>query len=84
MQTKLAALQNQNNWSLVPTSQNHLPIASKRVLHIKSDGSIEGYKVYLVTKRFNQQEGLNYHEIFALVSKLPNVRCPLAVVAIRK
>ncbi|KAJ9557773.1 hypothetical protein OSB04_012387 [Centaurea solstitialis] len=47
----------------------------------KSNGEVERYKARLVSKRFTQMEGVDYHETFALVAKLITVRTLLAVTA---
>jgi hypothetical protein len=36
---------------------------------MKADGTIEKYKAILVLKRFEQQEGINYFDIYSLVSR---------------
>lgn len=45
----------------------------------KSDGYVERYKARLVAKWYNQIEGLDYFDIFALVAKLSNFLVLLAI-----
>lgn len=43
--------------------------------------AVERYKVRIVDKGFNQQEGLDYTKTFSLVAKMVIVRLALAFVA---
>ena len=46
----------------------------------RSDGSIEHYKTRLVAKGFTQENGIDYEETFASVTRISSV-CALLVVA---
>lgn len=48
----------------------------------KVDGSIDGYKVRLVSKGYSQVEGIDFHEIFSPVVKLVSIRTVLALTAL--
>ncbi|GJS88450.1 putative RNA-directed DNA polymerase [Tanacetum coccineum] len=68
------------------TSTEYLPeekqaIDSKWVYKIKlrQNGEVEKYKAHLVTKGFNQMERVDYHDTFALVTKLVTVRSLLEI-----
>lgn len=47
----------------------------------KVDESIDRYKVRLVTKRYTQTYGVNYHETFSPVAKLDKIRVRLSLAA---
>lgn len=63
MDVELAVLKQTEEFSLVPPNVNHQLIGSKWIFGIKYKcyHSIERYKIYLVSKEFAQQEGLDYH-----------------------
>uniref|UniRef100_A0A2N9ILI1 Reverse transcriptase Ty1/copia-type domain-containing protein n=1 Tax=Fagus sylvatica TaxID=28930 RepID=A0A2N9ILI1_FAGSY len=85
MQTKLAALEANNTWTLQPLPPGKVPIGSKWVFKVKlrSDGSLERYKVRLVAKGYNQQEGFDYFETFSPIAKFVTVRSLLAIAAMK-
>jgi Reverse transcriptase (RNA-dependent DNA polymerase) len=58
-------------------------VGSKWVFQIKwgPDGSIQKYKVCIVTQGFTQVEGLDYNQTFAPVAKFNSFRAVLAITA---
>lgn len=81
MNTDLEALQQNNTWSLVPLSPGNKLIGCKWVCKIKykSDSTIEHYKAHLVTKGYNQVEGIYYQETFSPTAKVTTLRYLLVV-----
>ena len=47
----------------------------------KVDGTLDKYKARLVAKGFSQQEGIDYEETFALITKMSTIRLVLAMAA---
>lgn len=85
MNIELEALQQNNTWTLVQLHAGHKPIDCRWVYKIKcnSDDTIERYKARLVTKGYNQIEGVDYQETFSLTAKLTTLHCLLTVAAAR-
>lgn len=45
----------------------------------KTNGEVERYNARFVAKRYNQQEGLDYHEIFSPVTEMVTVRTIISI-----
>ena len=58
-------------------------LQNKWVYKIKheGEGKKERYKARLVVKGFSQKEGIDFHEIFSPVVKMPSIRIILGLVA---
>ncbi|GJY51156.1 retrovirus-related pol polyprotein from transposon TNT 1-94 [Tanacetum coccineum] len=67
-------------WELVPHPKSTTIIGTKRVHRNKLDenGVISRNKVRLVAQGYNQQEGIDYDETYALVARLESIRILLA------
>jgi hypothetical protein len=72
-----------NVWEIVPIPKRKDVVSSKWLYKIKHvvDGSIEKYKARFVAHVFYQKEGIDYEEMFALVSRYTSIRTILALAA---
>jgi Reverse transcriptase (RNA-dependent DNA polymerase) len=79
MSLEIQALRQNNTWTLVPLLPNQNIVGCKWVYKIKrcADGSIEQYKARLVTKDYNQEEGVDYFETFNPVVQPTTIRLVL-------
>ena len=62
-------------WELVELPENKVPIGSKWLSKskLKLDGSIDKFKARLVAKGYSQQEGIDFEETYASVTKLNTI-----------
>ncbi|GJW84222.1 retrovirus-related pol polyprotein from transposon TNT 1-94 [Tanacetum coccineum] len=67
-------------WELVPQPRNMTIIGTKWVFRNKLDenGIVSQNKARLVAQGYNQQEGIDYDETYALVARLESIRILLA------
>ena len=72
-------------WELVDRPNNHPIIRTKWVFRNKVDehGIVIRNKARLVAKGYNQEEGIDYEETYALVARLEAIRMLLAFASIR-
>ena len=85
MLDELISLMCHGTWDLVSLPKNCNPVGCKWVFHVKqnSDGSVDRFKARLVTKGFNQREGLDYKETFSPFVKPATIRTILIVAVIQ-
>jgi len=88
VKSELKSIHAAHTWTRVNAAEvarlGRRPIGSKLVFKVKrkSDGSVERFKARLVAKGFSQQQGLDYHEVFAPVMKYKSLRVLLTLVAV--
>nr|KYP53191.1 Copia protein [Cajanus cajan] len=84
MQEELNQFTRNEVWDLVPLPSDHPIIGTKWVFRNKLDeyGIIVRNKARLVVKGYNQEEGIDYDETFALVARKEAIRLLLAYASI--
>ncbi|RYA38003.1 hypothetical protein DD606_26120, partial [Enterobacter cloacae complex sp. GF14B] len=84
MQEELNQFERNNVWELVEKPHNYPIIGTKWVFRNKLDehGIIIRNKARLVTKGYNQEEGIDYEETYAPVARLEAIRMLLAYASI--
>ncbi|KAL2240756.1 UNVERIFIED_CONTAM: Retrovirus-related Pol polyprotein from transposon RE2, partial [Sesamum indicum] len=85
MKDKLAALEKNETWEVMDLPSGPHAIGRKWVFKVKlkPDGSVDRYKAWLVAKRYNQVEGVDYIDRLSLVVKAVTVHLLLAIATSR-
>ena len=80
MQEKLGQFERNKVWTLVLRPTNHPIIGTKWVFRNKMDelGNVVRNKARLVAQGYNQEEGIDFNETFAFVSRIEAIRLLLA------
>ncbi|GJV67013.1 putative ribonuclease H-like domain-containing protein, partial [Tanacetum coccineum] len=80
MQEKMQQFLHQNVWKLMPLPEGKTAIGTKWILKNKRDarGIVVRNKARLVAQGHGQEEGIDYDEVFALVTRIEAIRLFLA------
>lgn len=83
MQEEINAIEKNMTGHLTELPSGYKPIGVKWVFKLKKDsnGNAIKHKARLVAKRYVQQKGIDYDEVFAPVTRLETVRLLLALAA---
>ena len=75
---------NNDVWDVVPRPKGKSIVTSKWIFKIKhaADGSVEKYKARFVARGFSLKKGIDYEEIFALVSRYTSIRDIISLASI--
>jgi hypothetical protein len=86
MAKEIAGLEQTGTWDLVSYPPRARPITCKWVYKVKthSDGSLERYKTRLIAHDFQQEQGCNYDETFALVAHITTIHTLLTVASFQE
>ena len=83
MKSEMRSMYENKVWTLVDLPDDRQAIENKWIFKRKTDtdSSVTIYKARLVAKGFWQVQGVEYDEIFSLVTMLKSVRIMLAIAA---
>jgi high-affinity K+ transport system ATPase subunit B len=83
MEDEMKSMSSTNVWDLEEIPKGAKIVGCKWVYKTKfdSNGNVEKYKARLVAKGFTQREGVDYNDIFSLVSFKDSFRIIMALVA---
>jgi hypothetical protein len=70
-----------NTWKLTTLPKGHNAIGVKWIFKIKrnAEEEIEKHKARLIVKRYKQQYGVDYEDVFALVARMKIVRLMISL-----
>ncbi|CAI7909889.1 unnamed protein product [Closterium sp. NIES-54] len=88
MDRELKAMQERNTWKFVPigVARNKTILTGKWVFRLKTkaDGTIDKFKARWVVRGFDQEQGQDFTETFAPVSRHISLRILLAIAAMNR
>ena len=79
--SEFSSLQSNDTWDLVPAPKNKNVVGCRWIFKAKrkSNGSLDRFKARLVAQGYTQEQGVDYHEVFAPVVRCTAVRSLLAL-----
>ena len=85
MKDEMHALHHNNTWALVPRQPDMNVIGCRWIFKTKlhSDGSLDGLKARIVTKGYNQREGVDFLETFSPVIRPATIRTVLTLATVK-
>jgi hypothetical protein len=83
MDDEIDAIERNNTWELTDLLKGHKTIGVKWVFKTKlaENGEVDKYKECLVVKGYKQDYGIDYTEVFALLTRHDTIRLVIALVA---
>lgn len=83
MDKEIKFIEKNQTWELTTLPKGHKAVDLKWIfkLKINQNGEVTKYKARPVEKWYVQREGVDYEEVFALVTRLETVRLILALAA---
>ena len=83
-ESKIDSLKSDKTWELAGLHKGCRLINSKWILKkkLRTDNSIERYKVRLVVRGFNQKKGIDFFDTYSPVTKITTIRTLIALAAI--
>ena len=85
MNEEMTTLENNQTWEIVDLPKRKRLMGSKWIFTVKYkyDGSLDKYKVRLVTKGYSQTYCIDYHVTLALAAKMNTIDILLSLVAVK-
>ncbi|KAH9779134.1 hypothetical protein KPL71_007611 [Citrus sinensis] len=83
MHMEIKAIEKNNTWELtnLPTGAKKIGLKWVYKTKLKENGELDKFKARLVAKRYVQQQGIDYTEVFAPVARMDTVRMIVALAA---
>lgn len=79
IESELKSLEENDTWEIVSKPKDVKLLGTRWVFKIKDDPSGVKYKARLVVRGFEQRQGIDFHDTYAPVARLPTIRMILAL-----
>ena len=82
--SEIDSILSNHTWELVDLPPGNKPLDFKWIFKrkMKEDGTIDNYKAKLLVKGFKQKEGLDYFDIYSLVTRITLIRMLISLAAV--